>query len=258
VTEREELHRQLKVLSTWLRHNIRNEMNVVHGIAGELDRAESAAEEWDDMAEQREREAEGAEGNTKKEVGERVDVAADAARIQAHVEHLVEQADRERELVDILVDPPPQTGIDVASVIEASARAKRAEYPDADITVSLDADSEIDAIPQLGRAIDELIDNAVRHNDTRTPTVRVELDRPDRTSVEIHVRDDGPGIPEVERETVHFEQSIDQLNHGSGLGLLFVHCVVTRSGGAIRFSDADPRGSVVTVTLPVEPDDAGK
>jgi PAS domain S-box-containing protein len=222
VTEREELYRQLTVLSTWLRHNIRNEMNIVHGIAGEIRR-----------------------GNVES-TGER------AAEIQAHVEHLVEQADREREMVDLLVDPPTPVSIDIADAIEDRIQAKRSEHPHAEIDGIGEDTVEITAIPQLPRAIEELIENAIRHNDAETPHVRISLDRPDRTTFEIRVRDNGPGIPPIERELLWLEQPVDQLNHGSGLGLLFVYSVVTQSDGSLRFGDNEPRGSVVTVSIPAD------
>ncbi|WP_080505201.1 ATP-binding protein [Halorubrum aethiopicum] len=224
VTEREEFARQLAVLSTWLRHNIRNEMNIVHGIAGEL-REENVPR-----------------------VGE------SATAIQAHVEHLVDQADRGQEMVELLVGKPPLVSLSVTSAIDDQIQTKQTEYPHAEIDGVQEATVEIEATPQFPKAIGELIENAIEHNDTETPHVQVELERPDQTTIGIRVRDDGPGIPAVEKELLRLEQPIDQLNHGSGLGLLFVHSVVTQSDGSLRFGENKPRGSVVTVTVPTELD----
>jgi len=44
----------------------------------------------------------------------------------------------------------------------------------------------------------------------------------------------------------------NQLEHGSGLGLWAVYWGVTQIGGRLSISDNDPRGSVVTVTVPAK------
>ena len=65
------------------------------------------------------------------------------------------------------------------------------------------------------------------------------------------VADDGPGIPSSERALISEEQEITQLRHASGLGLWLVNWVVTQSGGWLSFEDNDPRGTVVTLHVPL-------
>ena len=65
----------------------------------------------------------------------------------------------------------------------------------------------------------------------------------------VHVADDGPGIPDIERGTLDLDREIDQLHHGSGLGLLFVYWVTRLSGGDMTVV-ADDGGSTVTLSLP--------
>lgn len=47
----------------------------------------------------------------------------------------------------------------------------------------------------------------------------------------------------------------DQLRHSSGLGLWTAQWGATAAGGRLRFADNDPRGSVVTLSLPTGPAD---
>lgn len=220
ITRQEELYRQLKVLSTWLRHNIRNEMNVVHGLAGEI-----------------------RDGDVENSV-ER------ARMIQNHVEHLVSQADREREMVELLVKHKTPVILDIDEILDAAIASIRSAYPAANIELVRSDSASVKAIPQLRSALDELIENAVLHNDSTIPNLWIEVDQPDRSTCTIRIRDDGPGIPENEQEILRMEQPIDQLNHGLGLGLMYAHTVVTQSHGSLRFSDNEPRGSVLTVRLP--------
>jgi len=224
-TEREALHRQLTVLSTWLRHNIRNKMNIVHGIAG----------------------------NLRDEHGDPIEESA--ARIQSNIDQLLAQADREQEIADLLVNPPTPVSFDTSSVIDSTIQEYRSEYPQATIEGIQCESTEVRAVPQFPEALGELLENAIEHNDTEPPAVSVDVDRSTSSGVRIHVRDDGPGIPDVEQEVLRPDRSIDQLNHGSGLGLLFVHSVVTQSNGSLQFSENDPRGSVITITLPTHTED---
>lgn len=220
VSERRERERQLKVLERWLRHNIRNELNTIQGTAEMIRRGD-------------------------------VDDVREAARlIEERAEHLVGQANRERELVDLLVNPSEPVPIDVAAVVERRVEGLRSRYASADIELVRDGEVRALAVPEIGAAVEELVENAIEHNDTGSPKVRIEVGSDDRDSTSIRIVDDGPGIPRRERELLLFEREIGQLQHGAGLGLLFAHWVVRVSGGDIAFGDNEPRGSVVRLTLP--------
>jgi signal transduction histidine kinase len=77
-----------------------------------------------------------------------------------------------------------------------------------------------------------------------------DLDRRDDGRVVVRIADDGPGIPDIERRSLHLDEDIDQLHHSSGLGLLFVSWVVRLSDGTLGIETKEPRGSVITLTLP--------
>lgn len=98
-----------------------------------------------------------------------------------------------------------------------------------------------------------LIDNAIRY----TPAgghVTVSVAREDAHAVAI-VRDDGPGIPQAEREQV-FERFYRGANNrdteGSGLGLAIVREICASHGGRVSLgAGSDDRGLAVTVLLPL-------
>ena len=74
--------------------------------------------------------------------------------------------------------------------------------------------------------------------------------------VRIWVRDQGPGVPEPERERV-FERfyRVRRTGPGAGLGLAVVKELVSLHGGRVWMDSASPGdgvGAVVSVTLPVE------
>jgi signal transduction histidine kinase len=99
-------------------------------------------------------------------------------------------------------------------------------------------------------AVQNLLENAVQHNDTEQPWVRISVETGGGDEyTRIHVADNGPGIPETEREVLR--KGIETpLEHGSGLGLWLVHWTVTAAGGEVAFSGDESSGSVVTLVLP--------
>jgi signal transduction histidine kinase len=104
---------------------------------------------------------------------------------------------------------------------------------------------------QLRRVVRNLLDNAERH--TRD-TMTVELHE-ENTVAELAVVDDGPGIPDSERERI-FERfsRLDEARSrdagGTGLGLAIAREIVTAHGGTLTLADT-PIGTRFVVTLPV-------
>lgn len=103
----------------------------------------------------------------------------------------------------------------------------------------------------MKRCLTNLVENAVRFGSE----VAVAARRADRT-VEITVDDDGPGIPEGEREMafkpfVRLDQSRNPATGGAGLGLAIARDVVHGHGGDIRLLDSPKGGLRVLVRLPL-------
>lgn len=96
-----------------------------------------------------------------------------------------------------------------------------------------------------------LVDNAIRYTDPGGK-VDVSILSSDGNAV-IEVADNGPGIPEQERERVfdRFYRREGSGNAGSGLGLAIVKKVADRHGARIELGDGPGRrGLAVRVTLP--------
>jgi PAS domain S-box-containing protein len=217
VSTQKERKRQLKALEQWLRHNIRNDVNVIRGIAENV--REGRSEDVDD----------------------------DVRRIERYADHLLEQADRERRIVEILTNPADPMPLDLAALVRRRVDVLRERSPDADIDLTRADSVVVAAIPDITAAVDELVENAIEYAEHETPTVRVAV-VDDGARGLVRVVDDGPGIPEIERNTLRLDYDIDQLHHGSGLGLLFVYWVTRLSGGDMTVVSDD--GSTVTLAFP--------
>jgi len=114
-------------------------------------------------------------------------------------------------------------------------------------------DLKVHADPEdLHRVLTNLVDNAVRHarSEVRLAAAAAAADG----RIRITVTDDGPGIPEADRERVFARfvrlddaRAVD--DGGTGLGLAIVAELVRRHAGTIRLSDAGP-GVRAEVFLP--------
>jgi signal transduction histidine kinase len=122
--------------------------------------------------------------------------------------------------------------------------------PEVDPSTTLRADGEL-----LHRVLQNLIDNALRHN-PMGGTVQLVARAGNGGTLELRVIDEGPGIPEDQRQTIfekykRLEQSEAQtasVRHG--LGLAFCRLVVESHGGTISVEANHPRGSIFVVSLP--------
>lgn len=91
----------------------------------------------------------------------------------------------------------------------------------------------------------ELVENALAYATEVTLTARVTGE-----TLEFTVVDDGPGLPELEREVL--DSSIEEpLRHSRGLGLWTAQFIVDRADGTLRFVDNEPSGTVAVVAIPL-------
>ena len=108
----------------------------------------------------------------------------------------------------------------------------------------------------VGKALDELIDNAVKYTPKGTPITLTAALAPGGDRVRVSVKDAGPGIPEAEQEGLFtsFEQvdgSATRKVGGLGLGLSFVRRLAEDAGFPLTFSSTVGKGSEFALDLPV-------
>ena len=256
-TDRWLREQRLDVLNRILRHNVRNGMNVVRAsvtlVEDVLDRDlrdaldPAVRELFDDChPELLDRSLQNLLDRNVRSYARAVDDCA------TELIDLGEKAGTVRELFAHETDP--DATCDVTALLAELEAEFEETYPDASITVSAADAVEVHADGRLASAIQEAVDNAVVHHDRSRPEVRVRVARPDGFDnwVEIRIVDTGPGVPADERTVIEAGKETP-LVHGTGIGLWLVHWVVASFGGEVRIEDNDPRGSVVTLRLPVAP-----
>jgi len=108
---------------------------------------------------------------------------------------------------------------------------------------------------RLAQVLRNLLGNAIEHTE---PGGVIRLSARDATqpgTVEIEVEDDGPGIPEPERERIfdrfhRTDRARSRAAGGTGLGLAIAQALVVAHGGRIKAARSPLGGALVTVTLP--------
>jgi signal transduction histidine kinase len=175
---------------------------------------------------------------------------------------LVEEHRLERLLADLLLlaagdegGPRADVPVDVAAL--AATEAERGRRVPVAVTVDADPPSPrvAGSADALGRVVANLVDNAARHAHSE---VRVTVVERGDGGVRLVVDDDGPGIPEADRERVfeRFTRLDDARSRagdgagGAGLGLAVVRSVVTRHRGTVRAEAAPLGGARLVVDLP--------
>jgi PAS domain S-box-containing protein len=106
----------------------------------------------------------------------------------------------------------------------------------------------------LGKALDELIDNAVKYTSPGTPITLTAAVH--ESAVRVGVRDAGPGIAEADQRGLFtsFEQvdgSATRRVGGLGLGLSFVRRLAEHAGFPLSFTSTVGKGSEFWLDLPI-------
>ena len=167
------------------------------------------------------------------------DVRAETEDLSALITDVIELARGDEPLSDI-----EDVQLD-ALVAEAIQRARR-RRPNVVIAEELEP-TLVEGVPdRLGRAVDNLLDNAAKYNaDGAAVEVRLR-------GGELSVRDHGPGISAEDRAHVFdrfYRGATARGRPGSGLGLAIVRQVVETHGGTISVAEAAGGGAVFALRL---------
>lgn len=213
------LNQRLRVVNRLLRHNVRNTLDVALAKIDQVERAHDDPRLVDAATDCRDA-LQKLHSQTEKTLHiDRIDVG---------------QADRvEIELADVLD----------RAVDDWTARARpvtfRRAFADRPVVL---------ASPLTSVAIEEAIENAVRHNDNESLTVELAIETGPE-SVTLRVCDDGSGLAADEVSALDLDAE-RPLHHASGVGLWLVKWITEASGGRMRIEDGIDGGVCVAMTLP--------
>jgi PAS domain S-box-containing protein len=213
---------QLTLLNRIVRHDIRNDMNVVTGWAEALV-ADATSEE-----------------------GEAIE------RILGASQHTIELTEDVGDLMELLEDESDGVElypVDLGRVVEGELERVDRSFENVELRIEGEIPSvRVEANGMLSSVVGNLLNNAVQHNDGETARIDVGIDVREGTVV-LRIADDGPGIPEERREEVFHRNAKGLDSEGTGVGLYLVTTLVGAYGGEVRIADNEPRGTVFSVEL---------
>lgn len=176
------------------------------------------------------------------------------------------QAKRVAALIDrvqMLSRMEEQTGIvtekvEVNPVVQAAVEAVLESYPERKITMEHlpHPDAWVEAGPLFFEAVFNLINNAVAHNSSASPKVRLIVNKGVSGSTpvwRICVEDNGPGLPFDDKQDL-FDRFAQRRTSGSGVGLSLVKAFVDGCKGRVwmedRIENCPAKGIRVVMELP--------
>ena len=206
-----------QILSRYLRHNLRNGLNVILGYAELL---ESTLPERE---------------------------ARDATKIRETAKRLIKTSEEARKYSALIERENELATQGVSAIVEAVVSDLRERYPGVAIETETPDGCHILASRGISEAIRGVIDNAARHNTADSPWVHVTVTESD--GVRIVVEDNGPGISDLELETLE-RGSETALKHSQGIGLWLSKWVIENGDGRLSFDTEDGGGTRVTIDFP--------
>jgi signal transduction histidine kinase len=212
----------LELLSTIVRHDIRNDLQLI------LAYTEMLGEHVDD--------------DGKQYVDQVLQAARDAVDITTTAGEVAEVMLQEH------VDQSPMR---LRHGLEAAVNEVRASNQQARVTIDGPLpDVSVRTDDMLESVFRNLLKNAIYHNDKPVPEVIVGATKTGDT-VTVTIADNGPGIPDDRKAAIFEEGEMGLDSQGTGLGLYLVDTLVDRFGGSVSVEDNDPVGAVFVVELPL-------
>ncbi|GAB7008739.1 PAS domain-containing protein [Halorubrum trueperi] len=230
ITDRKIRERRLEVMSRVLNHNLRNKMNLIEGYTAML-REELRGHDVEDEP-----------------------IHHALGVIEETATDLMGIADAVRKIDHTLAEPSTELDIDLSERLPELVSRMTDRYPAATFELSLpDPDSPdplMVRVVGLVTAVEEAVENAVKHNEDPDPTVKIRVERRGSDWIEIEIEDDGPGIPD--HETRVLEHGETSLTHADRLGIWLMYWVVNKAGGEFSVSTGDA-GTTLRLTVPIAP-----
>lgn len=214
--------RQLEILNRLLRHDIRNDIAVVLG--------------WLDV------------------LSEQITPEQQSAfdRVEAASNHILDLTTTAKDITETMAQEGDAelAPMDLTRVLREEAERCRTTFETATIHLPESLpELTVEANDLLPSVFRNLISNAVQHNDSDEPVVRIGVTTADG-HVRVRIADNGPGVPDAIRDEIFHDEVRGIESAGTGMGLYLVSRLVQMYGGSVWLEENEPRGSVFVVELP--------
>jgi signal transduction histidine kinase len=188
----------------------------------------------------------------------------DPVQVENLMQSVVTQAEKLSRLINQLLDVSRLKGgklsihretVDLVELVHESVTSVHVGHNGHSINVNTPDRmvAEVDPI-RLEQVIVNLLNNAVKYSPDGTE-VQISLVWPDDHTIELRVKDEGPGVPATDRDQIfdRFYQGGHQVTPAGGMGLGLYICreIVELHGGDVLAEFPDAGGTTFIVRLPI-------
>jgi PAS domain S-box-containing protein len=216
ITEQQRRKQRLGILTRVLQHNLQTDIERIAAVA---DGIEASLEDPEQAGHAR----------TIREIAEDL---AELARNAGRLEDAIE------------TDVSSDATVDLVEFVSGVVHTIETTHEAVEIDCDYPGSCQVRGTEDLSMAIFEILENAVEHNESASPSIDVSVTVTDDTAT-VCVRDNGTGIPAQERSIITEDADVTELTHGSGLGLWIVKWVVEQSNGEIEITNRGTSGTEV-------------
>ncbi len=215
----------LDLLNQVVRHDIRNDLQLIQAYGGMLAEVDSLSEQQQQFS-----------SKVLKAANNAVDLTTSA-----------------RDLSEVMLRDETETKpMPLAQTVEQQVDRLQSETQSAIVTI----DGSLPAVDVIADELLEaifrnLLKNAVQHNDKDVPEITISA-TVDNHQVIVNVADNGPGVSDTQKTEIFGRGNQGLESEGTGIGLHLVKTLVDRYGGTVWVEDNNPDGAVFAVELQVD------
>ena len=149
------------------------------------------------------------------------------------------------------------TPYDADVVVRRAAGRISKDFPDTDISLSLDLAYGETLQAMDAAAFEMIVDNLIENAYHYTPapgTIKIRTRKGEGGTFQLEIEDSGIGIPTTMSQNMFLKfrrsaEAIERNKEGSGLGLYIVKTLLERGDGAISFESKEGKGTIFRVVL---------
>lgn len=201
-----------------LRHNIRNELNVIQGNTNIIE------EEYSET-----------------------NLNRNFKSIDSSISDLLKISKKARLAEKVIGNIDDKKEFRTDHIIKDAIIHVKKNHKSVDLEYDLESSFTFTAHSRFKHIIREIIDNGVEHNKSEVKKLKIKS-IVKNSKKQIIIRDNGSGIEESELKPIFNTNKETPLEHGSGLGLWLIKFIINISGGEITFNRMDT-GTEVKIVL---------
>jgi len=211
----------LNILNEVMRHDIRNDLQLVTAYAEMLEESASLTDVYRSYLK----------------------------KIQKAAENAIDLTTAAGELSAVMLQQNTElTAVGLETTLEAQLERIRSSRQAVELTVGPIPSVDVYADELLSAVFRNLLGNALAHNRRSRPEITVETQR-DEDVVTVQIADNGRGVPDSQKAAIFGRGNKGLESEGTGIGLYLVKSLVDRYGGAVWVEDNDPEGAIFCVEL---------